>query len=258
MRHPQLSRRVRALGLAALCSVTLVPSLRAEPITVTSGRFVVESDDLPFLQISGMNGFSLSAGFIWTASSPCSSGCAPGSPVSMGAVGGGASTGYELGPLSIANINGREFGNGGMNFMSPRLTGTLLFEAPTLTSPPAIDGGALLSAPFQFNGEVSGFAHDDVSGRTPLFHVTLVGQGTVSALFLPDAGAYFVESATYTFGAQTAPVPEPTTFGLVAAGVLGVVARVRKRKQTRRNAARTFLNGEVPCTGPSSLRSARS
>jgi hypothetical protein len=237
------------LGLAAVCSVTLVPSLRAEPITVTSGQFVVESDDLPFLQISGMNGFSLLAGFIRTASSPCSLGCAPGSPVSMGAVGGGASTGYELGQLTTANINGREFGNGGMNFMSPRLTGTLLFDAPTLTSPPATDGGALLTAPFQFNGAVTGFAHDDLNGRVPLFHVTLVGQGTVSALFLPDAGAYFVESATSTFGPQTAPVPEPTTFGLVAAGVLGVVARVLSPFHSRLQEAPSGRLNLVPEVG---------
>jgi hypothetical protein len=231
-----ISRRLRVLGMVALCSVTLVPNLRAEPIIVTSGRFVVETDDPTFLRISGTDGFFLFATFIRTPRSPgCSFGCAPGSAVSMGAVAGGASADFSIGALVRANINGTEFVGSSPGTGAPTLTGTLLFDAPILTLPSLNVGDVSLTAPFNFNGQVTGFA--DVDAPLPLFRVTLVGQGTASAFFLSDAGSYVAENVTYTFLPNADPIPEPTTVALFGTGLIGMVARAWKRKRTARDLA---------------------
>ena len=236
-----LARRLRVLRTAALCSVTLVPNLWAEPITVTSGRFVVPFDDPTFLSISGTDGFTMSAGFLLTPTSPqraCFFGCAPGSAVSMAAVVGGASAGFRVGELASANISGSEFGTGRTGITAPRLIGTLAFDAPTLTLPPLNPSGALLAAPFLFNAQVTGFAPEDVDARVPLFHVTLVGQGTMTAFFeFSDAGSWVGDEVIYTFAPNADPIPEPTTVALFGSGLIGMVARAWKRKRTRRELA---------------------
>jgi hypothetical protein len=109
-----LTRSRRMLGLAALCSVTSVPRLWADPVTVTSGRFVVPWDDPTNFQFAGTDGLFLGGVFSLMASSPhrtCFQGCAPGTFVDMSAVAGGESPfmRFTLGTSTGAVINGTEF-----------------------------------------------------------------------------------------------------------------------------------------------------
>jgi PEP-CTERM motif len=228
-----LSRSLRVFATAALCWVGSVASLRADPIVVTSGQFRTDVNEATFFQFFGADGFVLGGIFPLVATTPrlvCSTftGCAPGTIVNMSTVAGGesAETPFTLGLLTGAIINGTEFvrpfGTAGD---TPRLAGTLRFDAPTIAV-------ADRFAPFVFNGVVSGFAHDDVEARVPLFQVALTGQGTARLSFEDfdnnaDLSGSFV---TYTFAAAPAATPEPTTLVLFGTAVAGLVQRARRKR----------------------------
>ena len=62
----------------------------------------------------------------------------------------------------------------GTQIVNPLLAGTLRFEASTVVLPlidPQVTG--VVTAPFIFRGDVSGFARDDTNFQEPLFHVNL-------------------------------------------------------------------------------------
>jgi PEP-CTERM motif-containing protein len=224
-----LIRSLRMLAIGALFATSSVTSLSEEPIIVTSGQFQVGFDNPTFFRFFGTDGFTLSGIFIQTLSSPqqtCVPGCAPGAAVNMSAVAGGESavTPFPLGFSTGAVINGTEFLRPfGLQAESPLLAGTLRFDAPVVVLPN-------FTAPFVFNGQVTGFAHDDLDARMPLFDVALVGQGTARLTFEDFFEGTFREPvATYTFAATPA-VPEPTTILLLGTG-LAVVGLRRWRER---------------------------
>jgi hypothetical protein len=113
--------------------------------------------------------------------------------------------------------------------------GTFRFDAPSVVLPPASEGEAgrlpvFRGAPFVFNGHVTGFGHDDVEGRVPLFDLTLVGQGTLTLSFDEFFnGRYLTVEERFTFNAASAPVPEPATLLLFGTGAAVVGRRVWRR-----------------------------
>ena len=236
MAGPVRSRLRRVLCLNALLLAVGVPALRAEPVTVTSGEFIVPWDDPTSFAFFGSEGFVLSGLFVITPASPqaiCFSGCSPGTLVNLGAVGGSSSpfTRFTLGLATGAVINGLEFQRPfGLTETSPRLAGTLRFAAPAVVLPPLTPGGfsAVFTAPFVFDGLVTGFAHDDRDARHPLFETSLVGRGTATAVFDLFGGVYGDPEVTYTF----APVPEPTSIVFVMTGLVG--AAIRRWRQRER------------------------
>ena len=229
-----LTRSLRVLTIAILCWVSSVASLWADSIVVTSGQFRTDVNEATFFQFFGTDGFVLGGIFPLLPTTPrlvCPTlaGCAPGTTVNMSTVAGGESTEtpFTLGLTTGAIINGTEFvrpfGTAGD---TPRLAGTLRFDAPTIAV-------ADRFAPFVFNGLVSGFAHNDVEARAPLFQVALTGQGTARLSFEDfdnnaDLSGSFV---TYTFAAAPAATPEPTTLVLFGTAVAGLVQRARKQRR---------------------------
>jgi hypothetical protein len=232
------TRLLRVLTLATLCWANPATTLWAEPITVTSGQLIHRWDDPSNFFFFGADGFVLRAGFIVVTNSPqetCFLGCAQGTAVDMSAVAGGEwpFIPYTLGIFGRANINGTEFTGLG-------LAGTFRFDAPVLVLPPLDEGASgIFTAPFVFNGVVTGFAHgdppfapDDADGRVPLFNVALVGKGTVKVHFDVFALGYDAAEVTYTFAATPAPIPEPTTLALLGVGLIGIGARAWRHKRT--------------------------
>jgi PEP-CTERM motif-containing protein len=220
------SRRV--LIIATLCWASSVASLRADPIVIASGQFATAVNGPTFYQLFGTDGFVLGGIFPLLPSSPrltCPTvtGCAPGTIVNMSAVAGGDPTPF-LGLATGAVINGTEFVPPfGLRADAPRLIGEFVFDAPTITV-------ADRSAPFVFNGVVSGFAADDLDGLAPLFRATLTGQGIASLGFedFDFNGALSGSSVTYTFAAAT---PEPSTLVLLGTGLVGLLQRARNRRR---------------------------
>lgn len=236
-----LGRLVRIVAVGVLCSTVSVPRSSAEPLVVTSGFLYIPWDDPTSLEFFGADGSALQALFIGVTSSPqrtCFVGCAPGTAVDLGAEAGGPSpfTPFTLGTLTAANVDGFQWSSG-FSQDSPRLAGSLHFEAPTIVLPPfdQIDNpfSAVFTAPFTFTGEVAGFAPDDLSLSTPLFRLTLTGRGTTTAIFDLFGGVYGAPEITYTFAAASSPdvVPEPATIVLVGTVLAGIGIRRHRRKR---------------------------
>jgi hypothetical protein len=206
-----------------LFSICFAAPARADVITVTAGEAVVPWDDPSHFMLSGVDGFALGGLFVRVPTSPqgiCFRGCAPGTSVDFSAVFGGTSSG-SVGSATAATIEG-------INYL-PRiyLTGTLVFDAPTVTLPGAeYDGDAPPTAPFVFRGHVAGFNANDLE----MFQLDLTGRGTVTVAFLPVSPGspdFTNFSATYGF-ASPDPIPEPTSIFLLGTGLAGLVARRRR------------------------------
>jgi PEP-CTERM motif len=231
-----LSRSLRVFAIATLCWVGSVASLRADSIVVTSGRLTIPVDEATGFQFFGADGFVLGGIFpllpTWPRLvCPTVAGCAPGTIVNMSTVAGGDSpeTPFTLGLSTGAVVNGtqfvRPFGLPGEAAGLVGLAGTLHFDAPTIAVTDRF-------APFVFNGVVSGFAHDDVDARVPLFQVALTGQGTATLSFedFDNNGALSGSFVRYTFAAAPAATPEPTTLVLFGTAVAGLVQRARRKR----------------------------
>ena len=222
-----------AVGRAALTGAALLllaAAASADPIRVTSGQLTIPDDEPGGFQFFGPGGFALvehSGGSQFILSSPRNTcfqvACTSGTRLDLSAVVGGPSplTPFRVG-FGVADINGQ-------HFFTPNepglLIGTLRFDAPTIVLPPVeqVPNGVAFSVPFVFHGDITAFAPDDLEATTPIFHLNLVGEGTLGIGLLPFGTRYGEVDSVYTFAATT----EPSSIVLTTTALLGLVRRRR-------------------------------
>jgi hypothetical protein len=248
MRTAALSRFFLVIAIVVLCSAVDVPSVWADPVTITSGLLQIgRAGPRGGFNVSGDDGFVLNAiilgRFVTTACSP--QGCRPGTIFNMSILAGegsGQTVGeippaFTLGTSSGAIVNGTQFGRPTERppvFPPPLgLTGSLRFTVPPIVLPSSATGSNAFGAPFVMNGHVTGFAISDVNARSPLFDVSLVGHGTAFADFELSGGSDRFEADSFSFSFDGAPAatPEPATLGLFGTGLVNLIARARRNRR---------------------------
>lgn len=95
-------------------------------------------------------------------------------------------------------------------------------------------GCCLFSSSGNLSGSVSGFVGQDVTFR--YLNMTLPNGGwNFNFDFFPpmngNPGFYQFASGSFTAGTPPAPTPEPSTLGLMATGVMGLVGVIRRRRR---------------------------
>ncbi len=229
--------------LAVVCAVVVgAPSAaRADPITVTSGGAHLPWDDASSFSAFG-DGLALQSLFLRAPISPqlvCFTGCLPGTVVDMRGVLGGSGAG-SLGVALIATIDGVSHTEFGRPETLLDLTGVFLFDAPPVVLPPFAGAErhvVFVTAPFSFQGNVTGFRRD--APEVPRFHIDLDGRGTatLSLSVEPGVDRYIRPEVTYAFS-PVDPIPEPAALLLVGSGLAGVLMR-RNGRFARRHSRRS-------------------
>ncbi len=209
------------LALLLLTMSTFVAPAEADPIRVTDGYVQWDQGD-PWvfaLRAAGFEAVSRPtvAATGGTSTDPRSycpdiSPCAPGTPFSLSAVYTGA---YLDSGIWQQDFSRTAYFDGVFDFAS----GTGI-----------VPGQGWVDSPFTFTGTLLGYDNPERSG-TPFFSQALVGAGQASVYFqetpIIDATGYSVWFLKYDFE-DAAPVPEPGTLLLVAAGAAAIAYRRRR------------------------------
>ena len=212
------------IALSALLLLTLTPSVKADPIVITSGSLTVPGIfRAPQYSFSGQN-FSVTGGGGDPGASPNCAPCVGGNLISMNSLFVGLSLGSGSVTFDGTTLNSVVFG-GVFEFTA----------APVLI--PAVTTDISLTSPFTFSGslfacplEVGGL---NCTASQQIFSAQFVGQGiaTIQLHFVQIFNGNFLfdfRGITYTF--ESAEIPEPMTITLLTAGLTGLAYRLRKKR----------------------------
>lgn len=206
--------------LSALLLLAFPPSVKADPIVVTSGSLTVPGIlRAPQYSFAGQN-VSVTGHGSDPGAAPSCFPCATGDVISMNSVFAGTSLG--LGSVTF----------GGTTFNNVVFSGLFQFTAAPVVVPGTTTNISLAS-PFTFAGSLLACPLEvgslNCGPSTQIFSAQFVGQGlaTIQLQFIqvrPNGNSlYTFESVTYNF--DNAEIPEPITITLLAAGLMGLAVK---------------------------------
>jgi len=213
------------IGLCAFVMLVITPSVYADPLIITSGSLSVTNTVRANYNLVGTN-FSFTGSNGDEGNSPAA-GCHPcgsNNLVNLSSFFVGTSLGS-----GSATINGMTFNN--VNF-----TGS--FNLGAASVPLSGTSDISITVPFTFAGQIMGCADSALFCQNEVFTTQLLsGQGLVTLELtfsgtLPN-GVTFYDFKSLTYNFQSAEVPEPMTIALLAAGLIGVGAKLKTHTRRR-------------------------
>src|SRR3569832_1628253 len=219
------------LVLCAFLLLTLTPSVKADPLVVTSGSFsstgIINSGQQ--FTIFGENFSASGSGQLGSTQAQQCFPCVSGNVISV--------NGFFAGSI-VSNLGSGNFIVDGMTFINVIFGGTFEFTGSAVI--PAATTNVSITAPFTFVGDIRGCLQGGPPVCSPansVFTTQLVGQGIVTVhldfIGLNPTGNSLYQFNSLTYNFQSAEVPEPMTITLLAAGLMGFGAKWKFAKKRR-------------------------
>ena len=209
-------------GLCLLVMFIVAPSVKADPVEITTGQVFVGIGGSPTNFVLIGSNFEVNSTGAAPGANPSCSPCTSGTPISIN-----NSIGTNLGTGS-ATINGTTFNN--IFFV-----GQLNFAVQDIVLPALPDGliGVQIEPPVVFTGTIRGCL--DAACTTEVFSVTeLSSEGFAKAAFTfigNQNGVSLFTPASLRYDLRG--IPEPMTMTLLASGLVGLGVRLRQRRKIK-------------------------